>query len=388
VSGGATTTYTYGSNGELKSKAVSGGGGTTSYTYDALGNLTHVVLPSGATLDYLIDGQNRRVGFKLNGTLKKAWLYQNQLNPVAELDGSGNLVSRFVYGTRANVPDYMVNGGKVYRLVTDHLGSVRMVVDTASGAVAQRIDYDEFGVATIVSGAGFQPFGFAGGLTDSATTLVRFGARDYDPAVGRWTAKDPVEFAGGPTSLYAYGTSDPLNVVDPAGLWEAGIGASGSASAGAFVTGSVQIAVTMDGWDLRTLDVGIVFSATTGPVLSPGIALTGGLVGTLAENVTSFDQVEGATLSAGALFSTPGGNVLGGEVGNIPLSNLSDVVNGRWDHILANNTLLTKTAFGGKSVAAVKGLKGKPELYWGITGTKVFSLMGLIRRLANLLRPC
>jgi hypothetical protein len=43
------------------------------------------------------------------------------------------------------------------------------VVDTATGTVAQRIDYDAFGVATIVSGAGFQPFGFAGGLTDDST---------------------------------------------------------------------------------------------------------------------------------------------------------------------------------------------------------------------------
>ena len=171
--------------------------GTTTYGYDALGNLTHVVLPSAATLDYLIDGQNRRVGVKLNGVLQKAWVYQNQLNPVAELDGSGNLVSRFVYGTRANVPDYMVKGASVYRIISDHLGSVRLVVDTATGTVAERIDYDEFGVATIVSGAGFQPFGFAGGLADDSTKLVRFGARDYEPGVGRWTGKDPARFLGG-----------------------------------------------------------------------------------------------------------------------------------------------------------------------------------------------
>jgi len=32
---------------------------------------------------------------------------------------------------------------------------------------------------------GFQPFGFAGGLYDRDTNLVRFGARDYDPETGR-----------------------------------------------------------------------------------------------------------------------------------------------------------------------------------------------------------
>ena len=41
------------------------------------------------------------------------------------------------------------------------------------------------------------PFGFAGGLHDRDTNLVRFGARDYDPSIGRWTAKDPIDFAGG-----------------------------------------------------------------------------------------------------------------------------------------------------------------------------------------------
>ena len=34
--------------------------------------------------------------------------------------------------------------------------------------------------------------------------LVRFGARDYDPTIGRWTAKDPIDFAGGDTNLYGY----------------------------------------------------------------------------------------------------------------------------------------------------------------------------------------
>jgi len=212
-----TTSYTYGSNGELKTKQI-GAGSPSKYTYDALGNLMKVVLPSGTdSIEYLIDGQNRRVGRLLNGVVTRRWLYQNQLNPVGELDGAGNL-TRFVYGSRANVPDYLLKGGNVYRLISDHLGSVRLVVDTATGTIAQRIDYDEFGVATVVSGAGFQPFGFAGGLTDSATTLVRFGARDYDPQVGRWTAKDPIGFGGRSTGLYGYVGGDPLNTIDPSGL--------------------------------------------------------------------------------------------------------------------------------------------------------------------------
>jgi hypothetical protein len=43
----------------------------------------HVDLPSGSSIDYVIDGQNRRVGKKVNGTLTQGFLYQNQLKPVA-----------------------------------------------------------------------------------------------------------------------------------------------------------------------------------------------------------------------------------------------------------------------------------------------------------------
>jgi len=47
---------------------------------------------------------------------------------------------------------------------------------------------------------------------------VRFGARDYDPAVGRWTAKDPIGFKGNDSNLYSYAYSDPVNWTDVTGL--------------------------------------------------------------------------------------------------------------------------------------------------------------------------
>jgi RHS repeat-associated protein len=62
------------------------------------------------------------------------------------------------------------------------------------------------------------PFGFAGGLHDRETGLVKFGFRDYDPAIGRWVAKDPIFFAGGDVDLYGYVLGDPVGLVDPEGL--------------------------------------------------------------------------------------------------------------------------------------------------------------------------
>jgi RHS repeat-associated protein len=67
------------------------------------------------------------------------------------------------------------------------------------------------GALRIVAEPGFQPFGFAGGLYNLDTKLVRFGARDYDAETGRWTAKDPLLFTGGLTNLYGYVFNDPIN---------------------------------------------------------------------------------------------------------------------------------------------------------------------------------
>jgi RHS repeat-associated protein len=241
------TSYSYTGSGALASKTT--GGQTTTYQYDALGNLLHVTLPNGTQIDYVVDGEGRRIGKEVNGALVQGFLYQDGLRPVAELDGNGNVVATFVYGSGSNVPDYMVKGGVTYRLIVDQVGSVRLVVNAATGAVAQRLDYDEFGNVVQDTNPGFQPFGFAGGLYDRDTGLVRFGARDYDPVTGRWTAKDPIGFNGGDTNLYAYASNDPVNRNDPTGrfvivIWGlviAGEALFDAAVAAGIITGGVGL---------------------------------------------------------------------------------------------------------------------------------------------------
>jgi len=208
-------TYSHTANGERQSKTESGA--TTTYEYDELGNLLKATLPGDVVIDYVVDGQNRRIGKKVNGTLTQGFLYQNQLNPVAELDGSGNVTARFVYADKPNVPAYMIKGGDTYRIISDHLGSPRLVVDVDTGDVAQRLEYDVWGNITEDTNPGFQPFGFAGGIYDQHTQLIRFGVRDYDPETGRWTAKDPIRFEDGP-NLYGYVKSNPVSLFDPQGL--------------------------------------------------------------------------------------------------------------------------------------------------------------------------
>ncbi|MEO1268900.1 MAG: RHS repeat-associated core domain-containing protein [Myxococcota bacterium] len=123
--------------------------------------------------------------------------------------------ARFIYGERGHVPSMMLlfpaagapSGGELYRFIVDARGSVRQVVRVSDGVVEQRIEYGPFGGVLADSNSGFQPFGFAGGLFDAETGLVRFGARDYDSSIGRWLAKDPIGFTGGLSNLYSHAKS-------------------------------------------------------------------------------------------------------------------------------------------------------------------------------------
>jgi RHS repeat-associated protein len=210
-----SASYTYTANGELVTQTLSSQKAT--YTYDVLGNLLAAVLPSGTRISYIVDALNRRIGKQANGALQAGFLYDGR-RVVAQLNLSNTIVSQFVYASRSNTPDYMISGGVTYRIFSDQVGSPRLVVNTNNGVIAEQIDYDEFGNVLSDTAPGFQPFGFAGGLYDVDTKLVRFGARDYDATVGRWTIKDPLLVAGSAENLYVYGRNDPVNSIDPSGL--------------------------------------------------------------------------------------------------------------------------------------------------------------------------
>ncbi|MFZ1082855.1 MAG: hypothetical protein WAO19_13130, partial [Candidatus Kryptoniota bacterium] len=68
---------------------------------------------NGDVIQYVIDGQDRRIAKKLNGQVVERWIYSGQLSPIAELDSAGNIIAQFVGG-------YMIKGGNTYRLITDH----------------------------------------------------------------------------------------------------------------------------------------------------------------------------------------------------------------------------------------------------------------------------
>ncbi|WP_208022616.1 RHS repeat-associated core domain-containing protein [Desulfonema ishimotonii] len=153
----------------------------------------------------------------MTAQITEKYLWSGLTTLLAVYDGSDNLLMRFEYAA-GRTPVAMTKGGQRYYLAYDQVGTLRAVTD-ASGNTVKRVGYDTFGNVLTDSDPLFEvPFGFAGGLYDEDTGLIRFGYRDYDPNAGRWTAKDPIGFAGGDTDLYGYCLGDPVNWVDPKGL--------------------------------------------------------------------------------------------------------------------------------------------------------------------------
>jgi RHS repeat-associated protein len=193
------------------------GAEVTAYGYASRGELLRVDLPDGRTIEYVHDPLGRRIAKKIDGTIVEKYLWSGRTALLAVFDGANNLLMRFEYAD-GRMPVAMTRGGARYYLAYDQVGTLRLVTDS-TGAVVKQIDYDTFGNVVGDTNPSFSvPFGFAGGLHDRDTGLVRFGYRDYDPETGRWTAKDPILFAGGDLDLYGYCLNDPVNNFDFEGL--------------------------------------------------------------------------------------------------------------------------------------------------------------------------
>jgi len=305
-----SVSYKYNADGFLTTKTEATD--VTSYDYSSRWELLRLTLPDGTLINYVHDPLGRRIAKKVNGVTTEKYLWQDLTRLLAVFDGSDNLIMRFEYA-EARMPIGMTKDGSTYYLTYDQVGSLKIIADTA-GNVLKRIEYDSFGNIIQDTNPEFQiPFGFAGGLHDRDAGLVRFGYRDYDPDTGRWTAKDPIGFAGGDTDLYGYCLNDPVNLVDPEGLWIAqAVGAVLGGGLNAYNNYGAYSSGQMSGVDYAK---SIAFGAAGGVLSSFGGPFLGAAVSALNnlnEQMLHSDPCNGINWSdTGRAFAT------GIAVGNI-----------------------------------------------------------------------
>jgi RHS repeat-associated protein len=175
----------------------------------------------GRVYSYRHDEDGRRAAKYLNGQLVEAYQWLDFVRLGAFYDG--RMGYEFGYGDGERLPSAMRReDGTVFTLHYDQVGSLRVVADT-DGDVIKEILYDPFGGIVEDTNPGLRvPIGFAGGLHDRDLGFVRFGWRDYDPFTGRWTAPDPIGDRGGDPDWYGYCLDDPVNGIDPLGLFRFG----------------------------------------------------------------------------------------------------------------------------------------------------------------------
>ncbi|MFB6255335.1 MAG: RHS repeat-associated core domain-containing protein [Haloplanus sp.] len=192
--------------------------GGDSFTYSTVGELLDATPQGGTTITYDYDGRGRVVA-RTDDAGTTEYLYGDPANPqlVSVARAPDGTRTRYHYDPLGRVIA-LDRGGDRYYVATDNVGSPR-IVTAADGSPVRRIDRDSYGVVRADTAPDFPlHVGFAGGIPDPATGLIRFGQRDYDPAAGRWTARDPRLLTGGQLNFYAYARNDPINFVDSTGL--------------------------------------------------------------------------------------------------------------------------------------------------------------------------
>ncbi|MCM1502160.1 MAG: RHS repeat-associated core domain-containing protein [Bacteroidales bacterium] len=109
----------------------------------------------------------------------------------------------------------------VHLHVTDHLGSVRAVVDGKSGEILERDDYYPFGMRWASSSPTLQSnlWRYNGKelQTFAGIPYIDYGAKMYDYDTGRWFVPDPLAEKYYSVSPYAFCCGNPVNFVDPNG---------------------------------------------------------------------------------------------------------------------------------------------------------------------------
>ena len=241
--GGTTASYQkywYDANGNA-TRRINGNQDVT-LTYDAENRLT--AMSGGVTASYVYDGDGNRVKETISGITRVF------VGNTYEIDNG--TVKKYYDAGSVRVAEN--SGGTLYYLLTDHLGSTALTLDSGGNRTTE-LRYYPYGAVRYNAGNQVTTYRFTGQRWDSGTALYFYNARWYDPVVGRFLAADTiVPQPGNPQSLnrYSYVLNNPLRFVDPSGhaavdFWGGGGGGVGIGLVVALMQGAQQTLTQVQG---------------------------------------------------------------------------------------------------------------------------------------------
>jgi RHS repeat-associated protein len=203
----AGTQYAYDTRGNMTSD------GTNGYTYDVENRLLTASGPTAVTLSYDPLGRLQQT---MVGTAQTQYLYDGT-KLVAEYDGSGNALRRYVHGPGTDDPVIWYEGSTLatrYYLHADERGTIIAASDNSGSAAANIYTYGPYGEPT--PGWTGSRFRYTGQTAIPEAHLYYYKARMYSPSLGRFLQTDPIGTKDD-LNLYAYVGDDPIDRVDPSG---------------------------------------------------------------------------------------------------------------------------------------------------------------------------
>ncbi len=254
--------------------------GTTTFVYDGDGGRVKKIAPDGTQSIYIGSG------------------YEVTKNP----DNSTSIIKSVFLGPNRVCETV---SGSVYYFHSDHIGSSNVITDSTGHQVAC-YEYKPYGETSKANGSFSTDIRFTGQRLDNSTSFYFYGARYYDPELGRFIQPDTiVQAPSDPQSFnrYSYCRNNPINYVDPTGhknifarFWDWLTGSIGNivgvivGAAVAIVSGNLWL-----GFQAYSITSSVINSAVSGNWGGLAGGIVGGFIG------GAFGKIAG--VAGGALFA-------------------------------------------------------------------------------------